>query len=55
MSVAKEEAAKIAANDPCTAAGFCAFELLECEVHQIMGSRLFSATEMGARHRGRSI
>jgi hypothetical protein len=55
VSVAEEEAAKIAANDPCTAAGFCAFELLEWEVHQIMGSGLFSATEMGARHQGRYI
>ncbi|MGZ8444965.1 MAG: YciI family protein, partial [Candidatus Binatia bacterium] len=34
----KDEASKIAASDPYTAAGFCSFELLEWEVHQIMGA-----------------
>ena len=44
----KDEAAKIAASDPYTAAGFCAFELLEWEVHQIMGCGPFTAAEMQA-------
>jgi uncharacterized protein YciI len=39
----KDEAEKIAASDPYTAAGFCAFELLEWEVHQIMGAGNFTA------------
>jgi uncharacterized protein YciI len=42
----KDEAEKIAASDPYTAAGFCAFELLEWEVHQIMGAGPFTAAEM---------
>lgn len=42
----KDEAAKIAASDPYTAAGFCSFELLEWEVHQIMGCGSFTAAEM---------
>ncbi len=44
----KEEAEKIAASDPYTAAGFAAFELLEWEVHQIMGVGPFTAAEMRA-------
>jgi len=44
----KEEAERIAAGDPYTAAGFCAFELLEWEVHQIMGIGPFTAAEMRA-------
>jgi uncharacterized protein YciI len=44
----KGEAEKIAASDPYTAAGFCAFELLEWEVHQILGTGSFSAAEMRA-------
>jgi hypothetical protein len=39
----------IAASDPYTAAGFCAFELLEWEVHQIMGAGPFTAAEMRSR------
>lgn len=42
----KSEAEKIAAGDPYTAAGFAAFELLEWEVHQIMGVGPFTAAEM---------
>ena len=42
----KEEADKIAASDPYTAAGFSAYELLEWEVHQIMGAGPFTAAEM---------
>jgi len=44
----KEEAEKIAASDPYTAAGFCSFEVLEWEVHQIMGCGPFTAAEMQA-------
>jgi len=44
----KDEAEKIAATDPYTAAGFCAFDLLEWEVHQIMGAGAFTAPEMRA-------
>jgi uncharacterized protein YciI len=42
----KEDAEKIAAGDPYTAAGFCAFEALEWEVHQILGTGPFTAAEM---------
>jgi hypothetical protein len=45
---AKVGAQKIAASDPYTAAGFCTFELLEWEVHQIMGAGPFTASEMRA-------
>lgn len=41
-----DEAANIAASDPYTAAGFCAYELLEWEVHQVLGVGPFSAAEM---------
>ena len=44
----REEAETIAASDPYTAAGFAAFELLEWEVHQIMGVGPFTAAEMRA-------
>jgi uncharacterized protein YciI len=44
----KEAAAQIAGSDPYTAAGFCSFELLEWEVHQIMGAGPFTAAEMRA-------
>ena len=44
----KQEAEQIAATDPYTAAGFCAFELLEWEVHQIMGVGPFTSAEMRA-------
>jgi uncharacterized protein YciI len=44
----KDEAEQIAATDPYTAAGFCAFDLLEWEVHQIMGAGPFTAAEMRA-------
>jgi len=42
----KNEAEKIAARDPYTAAGFCAFDLFEWEVHQIMGVGPFTAAEL---------
>jgi len=45
-SSSKAEAEKIAAGDPYTAAGLTAFELLEWEVHQIMGAGPFTSAEM---------
>lgn len=42
----KTEAEKIAASDPYTTAGLSAFELLEWEVHQIMGAGPFTSAEM---------
>jgi uncharacterized protein YciI len=44
----KSEAEKIARSDPYTAAGFCAFDVLEWEVHQIMGVGPFTAEELRA-------
>lgn len=44
----RAEAEKIAASDPYTAAGFSTFELLEWEVHQIMGVGPFSSAAMRA-------
>lgn len=42
-----EEALKIAAADPFTAGGFCDFELIDWEVHQIMGAGPFTAAGVG--------
>ncbi len=42
----KAEAEKIAASDPYTAAGLSTFDLLEWEVHQIMGAGPFTSAEM---------
>ena len=47
-AASKAEAEKIAGSDPYTAAGFCAFDLLEWEVHQIMGAGPFTAAELRA-------
>jgi uncharacterized protein YciI len=44
----RSEAEQIAGGDPYTVAGFTAFELLEWEVHQIMGVGPFTAAEMRA-------
>lgn len=44
----REEAEKIAATDPYTAAGLCAFEIIEWEVHQVLGAGPFTAAEMRA-------
>ena len=38
-------AEQIAASDPFTAAGHCAFELIEWEIHQIMGVGPFSEAQ----------
>lgn len=45
----KDEAQKVAAGDPYTAAGFTSFELLEWDVHQIMGAGNFTAAELGRK------
>jgi hypothetical protein len=44
----KDEAEQIAVTDPYTAAGFCAFDLLEWEVHKVMGAGPFTAAEKRA-------
>lgn len=43
----REEAERIAASDPFTAAGLCDFDLYEWEVHQIMGVGPFTAAGLG--------
>ena len=45
----KDEAEKLAAGDPYTAAGFTSFELLEWEVHQILGAGNFTAAGLGRK------
>lgn len=45
----REEAETVAAGDPYTAAGFSTFDLIEWEVHQIMGAGRFTAAELQAR------
>jgi uncharacterized protein YciI len=45
-AASKEEADRIAASDPYTAAGCCAYEIYEWEVHQIMGAGPFSAAQL---------
>jgi uncharacterized protein YciI len=42
----KDVAEEIAAGDPYTAAGLCAFDTIEWEVHQILGAGPFTAAEM---------
>ncbi len=42
----RAEAERIAASDPYTEAGFCAFDLFEWEVHQILGAGPFTAAEL---------
>jgi uncharacterized protein YciI len=49
-AASRAEAETIAASDPYTAAGFTAFELLEWEIHQIMGVGPFAAAAMRANH-----
>jgi uncharacterized protein YciI len=43
----KEEAEKIAAGDPFTVAGHTRFDLIQWEIHQIMGIGPFSAAGLG--------
>ena len=40
------EAEKIASSDPYTEAGFCGFDVIEWEVHQILGNGPFTAAEL---------
>ncbi|MCY4442068.1 MAG: YciI family protein [Deltaproteobacteria bacterium] len=47
----REEAEGIAGSDPYTAAGFCTFELIEWELHQVMGAGPFSLAEIKAQGR----
>ncbi len=47
----REEAERIAAGDPFTAAGFTAFDLIEWEIHQIMGAGPFTAAGLGVPNR----
>ena len=44
----REEAERIAGGDPYTEAGFCAFDLIEWEIHQVMGIGAFTAAELRA-------
>jgi uncharacterized protein YciI len=44
----REEAERIAGSDPYTTAGFCAFELFEWEVHQVLGVGPFTSAELRA-------
>ena len=46
----RDEAERIAGSDPFTAAGSCNFELIEWNVHQIMGVGPFSQAELEAPH-----
>ncbi len=41
-------AERLAASDPYTAAGCCTFELIQWEIHQIMGVGPFTAAELNA-------
>ncbi|HVA22838.1 MAG TPA: YciI family protein [Chloroflexota bacterium] len=43
----RAEAERIAAGDPYTAAGFTTFDLIEWEIHQILGAGAFSAQGLG--------
>jgi hypothetical protein len=40
-------AAAIASADPLTASGMCDFELIEWDVHQVMGVGPFTAADLG--------
>jgi len=44
----RDEAERIAASDPFTAAGCTTFELIEWEVHQVLGVGPFTAAELQA-------
>jgi uncharacterized protein YciI len=49
-TASREAAERIASTDPYTAAGLCSFEVLEWEVHQVLGIGPFTADAMPARH-----
>jgi len=44
----RAEAESVAAADPFTATGDCTFELIEWEIHQIMGAGAFTAAGLSA-------
>jgi uncharacterized protein YciI len=44
----RAEAEKVAASDPFTAHGHCAFELIAWDVHQILGAGAFSMAGLQA-------
>jgi uncharacterized protein YciI len=44
----RSEAESLAGSDPFTAAGYCTFELIEWEVHQILGAGPFTAAAQRA-------
>ena len=43
----RAEAERIAGSDPYTAAGLTTFELIEWEIHQILGAGAFTAAGLG--------
>jgi uncharacterized protein YciI len=43
----RAEAERIAGSDPYTAAGFTSFELIEWDIHQILGAGPFTAQGLG--------
>ena len=45
----QEEAERIAAADPFTAAGLCTFEVIHWDIHQILGVGPFTAAGLGGR------
>jgi uncharacterized protein YciI len=48
-AASRDEAERIAAADPFTAAGDAAYDLIEWEVHQILGAGPFSTAAFGPR------
>ena len=44
-AASRAEAEQIAAADPFTTAGHCTYELIEWEIHQILGAGPFTAAE----------
>jgi uncharacterized protein YciI len=53
-AASRADAERIAGSDPFTAAGHCTFELIEWEVHQIMGAGSFTAAAQLAEAGGQS-
>ena len=51
----RQEAEAIAASDPFTAAGFTTFEIIEWEVHQIMGIGPFTSEGLGLPRIGHAL
>jgi uncharacterized protein YciI len=48
----RDQAESIAASDPYTAAGLTTYEIIEWEVHQIMGVGAFTSAALGLPQRG---